>query len=101
MDFKSITDQAKKLFERRGGSQAAKEDAEELRDIAKGEGSLSDKAKAAADALKDPGAAGQEPGAARPETGAAGADSGAARPETGAAGADPGAARPQEEPRSP
>jgi len=81
MDFKSITNQAKKLFEKRGGSQAAKEDAEELRDIAKGEGSLSDKAKAAGDALKDPGAAGQEPAPAQPETGAAGAEPGAAHPE--------------------
>ena len=87
MDFKSITDQAKRLFHKRGGSQALKEDAEELQDIAKGEGSLSDKAKAAADAIKDPGAAGQEPGPTRPET--------------GGAGADPGAAGQQEEPRSP
>jgi hypothetical protein len=58
MDLKGITDKAKHLFDQRGGSDAAKEDAQELRDIAKSEGSTTDKAKDAADALKDPGAKG-------------------------------------------
>jgi hypothetical protein len=64
MDFKRLSQQAKRLFDRRGGSKSLKEDADELRDIARGEGSLSDKAKAAADAIKEPGA--REPGAREP-----------------------------------
>jgi hypothetical protein len=60
VNFKRITDQAKKLVEKRGGTDAVKEDAEELKDIAKGKGSLKDKANAAGKALKDPGAKGEE-----------------------------------------
>ena len=60
MDFKSITDQAKRLIGKRGGTDSLKEDADELADIARGERSVSDKAKAAADAIKDPGAKGPE-----------------------------------------
>jgi hypothetical protein len=64
MDFKRLSQQAKRLIDKRGGTKALKEDADELRDIARGEGSVSDKAKAAAEAVKDPGAAGPE---ARPD----------------------------------
>lgn len=64
MDIGKITDQvadqAKKLIDERGGMDALKEDAEELKDIATGEGSLTDKAKAAAEAIKDPGAKGDD-----------------------------------------
>jgi hypothetical protein len=60
VNFKRITDQAKKLVEKRGGTDALKEDAEELKDIAKGKGSVKDKAKAAGEAIKDPGAPGPE-----------------------------------------
>jgi hypothetical protein len=56
-----VTDQAKKLIDERGGMDALKEDAEELKDIATGQGSLTDKAKAAVDAIKDPGAKGDDP----------------------------------------
>jgi hypothetical protein len=56
MDFKRLSEQAKRLINRRGGTKSLKEDADELRDIARGEGSLSDKAKAAAEAVKEPGA---------------------------------------------
>lgn len=49
----------KEMVSRRGGTEGLKEDAEEVRDIARGEGSLTDKAKEAAEALKDPGAPGQ------------------------------------------
>lgn len=56
MDLKGLQRKAKDLFDKRGGSEAAKADAEELRDIAKGSGSLSDKAKRAGEALKEPGA---------------------------------------------
>jgi hypothetical protein len=65
MDLKRLSQQAKRLVDRRGGSKSLKEDADELRDIARGEGSLSDKAKAAADAIKEPGA--KEPGAQEPD----------------------------------
>ena len=60
VNFKQLTDRAKNLIDKRGGSDALKEDAGELKDIAKGEGSLKDKAKAAADAVKDPGAEGPD-----------------------------------------
>lgn len=45
MKLKSFFDKAKKTVDDRGGVQALKEDAEELRDVAKGKGSLADKAK--------------------------------------------------------
>jgi hypothetical protein len=63
MDFKRLSQQAKRLIDKRGGTKSLKEDADELRDIARGEGSLSDKAKAAAGAVKEPGA--QDPDAER------------------------------------
>jgi len=58
MDLKGLQRKAKDLFDKRGGTEAAKGDAEELRDIAKGPGSLSDKAKRAGEAIKEPGAKG-------------------------------------------
>jgi len=58
MDISKLTDQAKKLIDDRGGADALKEDAEELKDIATGDGSMTDKGKAAFDAIKDPGAPG-------------------------------------------
>jgi hypothetical protein len=57
---KRIADKAKDQVEKRGGSDALKQDAAELRGIAKGKGSLKDKAKAAGKALKDPGGEGPE-----------------------------------------
>jgi hypothetical protein len=62
VDFKRITDKAKELVDKRGGTDSLKEDAGELKDIATGKGSVSDKAKAAVDAVKDPGAAGEDVG---------------------------------------
>ena len=56
-NVKRIADKAKDQVEKRGGSDALKGDAAELKGIAKGKGSLKDKAKAAGKALKDPGAA--------------------------------------------
>ena len=56
----SLTEKAKQLFQKRGGTEAAKEDFQELKDIQAGEGSMSDKAKQAVDALKDPGAQGPD-----------------------------------------
>ncbi len=60
MDLSKLTDQAKKLFEERGGMDALKEDATELKDIATGEGSVADKARAAAEAVNDRGRAGED-----------------------------------------
>jgi hypothetical protein len=56
VDFKKLAQSASDLFNKRGGMKSAQEDAGELADIAKGEGSLSDKAKRGAEALKEPGA---------------------------------------------
>jgi hypothetical protein len=55
MDLKRLTNRAKDLVEKRGGADSAKQDAAELKDIASGKGSLKDKAKAAAEAIKQPG----------------------------------------------
>jgi hypothetical protein len=60
VNFRRLTDQAKKLVDKRGGTDSLKEDADELKDIAKGEGSIKDKAKAAGQAIKEPGKAGDE-----------------------------------------
>jgi hypothetical protein len=61
MDFRSLAGKAKQVIDKRGGTESLKEDAEELKDIAGGGGSLADKAKEAAEAVKDPGAPGPEP----------------------------------------
>jgi hypothetical protein len=63
MDLKNLFDKGKKMVDDRGGVDSLKEDAEELAGIAKGKGSLTDKAKEAASAVKEPGTnepAGQE-----------------------------------------
>ena len=56
MDLNRLTTKAKDLLQRRGGTDSLKEDASELQDIAKQPGSTSDKAKAAFEAIKEPGA---------------------------------------------
>ena len=61
IDIGKITDEAKKIIDDRGGVNALKEDAGELKDIVEGEGSATDKAKAAVEAIKDPGAPGEDP----------------------------------------
>jgi hypothetical protein len=68
MDFKRLTDRAKRMVDKRGGPESVKEDAGELKGIFKGGGSFTDKAKAAAEAVKEPGA----PGADRAEAGGEG-----------------------------
>ena len=55
MDLNKLKRQAQDLVEKRGGTGALKEDAEELKDIATGKGSMTDKGKAAVEAIKDPG----------------------------------------------
>jgi hypothetical protein len=56
MDLKKLAAKAKKTIDDRGGVDSLKADAEELKKVAKGEGSLGDKAKRAAKAIKEPGA---------------------------------------------
>ena len=76
MNWKAMADKAKQVFQQRGGATAAKEDAGELRDIAQGQGSVADKAKQAAKAIREPGAQhpdspdapSQEAGDVRPPT---------------------------------
>ena len=58
MDFGKLTEKAKQMFNKRGGMEAAKEDATELKDIAGKDESLVDKAKDAEAAIQDPGAPG-------------------------------------------
>ena len=63
MDLKKLFNKGKKMVDDRGGVDSLKEDAQELAGIAKGKGSLTDKAKEAAAAVKEPGTnapAGQE-----------------------------------------
>ena len=60
MDLRRLTSKAKDMFAKRGGTEAAKQDAQELKDIARSEGSLGDKAKAGFEAIKDPGGPGEE-----------------------------------------
>lgn len=61
--FKKARKTAEDVVEKRGGTDALKKDAQELKDIATSEGTTKDKARRAADALKDPGAPGKETGA--------------------------------------
>ena len=56
MKLNKLMDKAKEAFDKRGGVDSLKGDADELKSIATGKGSLTDKAKAAADAIKEPGA---------------------------------------------
>ncbi|WP_354699568.1 hypothetical protein DSM112329_05286 [Paraconexibacter sp. AEG42_29] len=61
MNLKRLTDQAKKVVDKRGGNESVKQDLGELKDIAKGKGSFKDKAKAAGAAIKEPGAPNKQP----------------------------------------
>ena len=65
MNLSRLTSRAKDIFAKRGGSEAAKKDAQELKDIARSDASLGDKAKKGFEALKEPGAPseGRRPGA--------------------------------------
>jgi hypothetical protein len=59
MDFGKLMDKAKGMFGKRGGMESAKKDAEEVKDIAAGDASLSEKGKEGVEAIKDPGAPGE------------------------------------------
>jgi hypothetical protein len=64
VDFNQLKKKAKQLVDERGGAESLKADAKELKEIAKRKGTLADKAKAAAEAIKKPGPHG--PGEAGP-----------------------------------
>jgi hypothetical protein len=68
MKLNKLFDKAKKTIDDRGGIESLKGDAQELKDIAAGKGSIKDKAKDAAAAIKEPGAPGDE------KTGGSGGD---------------------------
>lgn len=55
MKFNRIAEKAKQAIDKRGGMDALKEDLQEVKDAATGRGTLKDKARAAADAIKTPG----------------------------------------------
>ncbi len=90
VNFKKLTDQAKDLVEKRGGTEGLKQDAAQLKEIAKGEGTLSDKAKAAAAALKETGEG--KPGAESSQPAAGGTEAPASTPAPAAATDTPPAA---------
>jgi hypothetical protein len=58
MRLGNLAKKAKDIYDKRGGSAAAKGDAQELKDIRAGGGTTSEKLKRAAEALKEPGAKG-------------------------------------------
>jgi hypothetical protein len=60
MKLNKLFDKAKKTIDDRGGIESLKGDAQELKGIATGKGSIKDKAKDAAAAIKDPGTPGGE-----------------------------------------
>lgn len=56
VNFRKLTaraDKAKELIDKQGGADALKEKAERIKGIARGQGSVSDKAKAAAEVAKE------------------------------------------------
>ena len=60
MDIGKIEEEAKKVIDERGGMDSVKDDALEVKDIVGKDESLTDKAKDTFEALKDPGAPGDE-----------------------------------------
>jgi hypothetical protein len=56
MNLSDLTAKAKDLIAKRGGTESLEEDAGELKDIAGGSGSATDKARAAFEAIREPGA---------------------------------------------
>lgn len=53
MDFKKLTSQAKAAIDKRGGTEALKGDLADLKGVAQGQGTLKEKARIAADRLKE------------------------------------------------
>jgi hypothetical protein len=67
MGLSDLLDRAKGMMQKRGGTEALKEDAQELKDIAASDASMSDKVKQGAEAIKDPGAKDPEPKGPEPK----------------------------------
>ena len=65
MRLGNLANKAKQAVDKRGGMDALKGDAAELKEIAKGKGTLKDKARAAGEAVKTPGKT-EEPPAQSP-----------------------------------
>jgi hypothetical protein len=86
MKIGKLAGKAKDMVDKRGGTESLKGDAQELKSIAAGKGSLKEKAKAAGQALKKPGAEEQSSEQAQPAA--------PAQPKTPPAG---GAAAPPEQ----
>jgi hypothetical protein len=84
MNLKSLQHRVKQLIGRRGGTESLKEDAEELKDIATGPGSIGDKAKRAGEAVKEPGAKEPDEPATDAPTPPASASDAPGSPEPGA-----------------
>jgi hypothetical protein len=59
MDLKSLFKRGKKTVDERGGTESLKADAGELKDVATRDEGMVDKAKDAGEAIKDPGAPGE------------------------------------------
>ena len=55
MNLKKLTDKARAVVEKRGGEEAHNRDAAQVKEAFSGPGSMKDKAKRAADAVKKPG----------------------------------------------
>jgi hypothetical protein len=67
VNFKKLADKAKDQVDKRGGTDSLKGDLDELKGIAKGKGSVKDKAKAAGKAIKEPGAKSEDAEADSPQ----------------------------------
>jgi hypothetical protein len=94
MGLSDLVNRAKEIVQRRGGTESLKQDAEELKDIARSEGSAGDKLKKGAEAVKEPGAKGPEDRPGGPtQPGGAGEDRPGGPTQPGGAGQDrPGGA---------
>ena len=83
VNFKKLTDKAKDVVDKRGGTDALKADAKEVGEIFRGKGSLKEKAQKAKEAVSDPG----EKGPDRETSGAGGAGARRDRGQGGGAAA--------------
>jgi hypothetical protein len=74
MGLSNLLNRAKGIVQKRGGTESLKEDAQELKDVAQSEATMTEKMKKGVEAIKEPGAKGPgEPGAKGPgEPGAKG-----------------------------
>ena len=88
VSFSKLAARAKQAVDAAGGPDAVKDKAAGLKEVAAGKGSLSDKAKRAAEVVREKEPAAGEPAAARPQPGPA-----PGTPEAGQAERRPGGGR--------